>query len=116
MFDRTNENNVIGSMEFSQISRGPFQACYFGYGISKDYQGKGLMFEAGEAAIKYAFEELNLHRIMANHLPENERSAKLLKRLEFQVECVAKDYLNINGVWRDHVLNSLHNPNWRSDI
>jgi ribosomal-protein-alanine N-acetyltransferase len=70
------------------------------------------MFEALSAAIDYAFRELNIHRIMANHLLDNERSARLLQRLGFVREGVAKDYLRIDGVWRDHVLNSLTNAQW----
>lgn len=113
LFDSEMNKEVMGSLEFSQISRGPFQACYLGYGIAKKHQGKGIMYEGLVVAIQYAFEELNIHRIMANHLPENERSARLLSRLGFRRECVAKEYLRINGAWRDHVLNSLHNSNWR---
>lgn len=112
LFSLKNDREVIGTLEFSHISRGPFQACYLGYNIAAIHQGQGLMFEAVTAAIRYAFEVLNIHRIMANHLPENERSAKLLKRLGFQREYIAKDYLQINGQWRDHVLNSLHNSQW----
>lgn len=106
---------VMGTIGFSQICRGPFQACYLGYGIGRKFEGKGLMFEALSAAIAYMFTELNLHRIMANHLPDNERSGRLLARLGFTHEGVAKDYLRINGAWRDHVLTSLHNPDWREN-
>lgn len=113
LFDAKSDKEVIGTLEFSQISRGPFQACYLGYGIAKKYEGKGLMHEGVEAAISYAFGGLNLHRIMANHLPDNERSARLLQKLGFIKECVAKDYLRIKGEWRDHVLNSLTNSRWR---
>jgi len=104
---------VIGTVNFTQMFRGPFQACYLGYGIDLDYQGKGLMYEALVAAIQFVFGELNFHRIMANHLSENERSARLLKRLGFTVEGLARNYLFINGAWRDHVLNSLQNPDWK---
>lgn len=62
------------------------------------------MFEALQVAIKYMLSEVGLHRIMANHMPHNERSAKLLKRLGFEVEGLARSYLKINGVWQDHVL------------
>jgi ribosomal-protein-alanine N-acetyltransferase len=44
---------------------------------------------------------------MANHMPGNERSARLLKSLGFEEEGYAKEYLLINGKWEDHVLNSL---------
>jgi ribosomal-protein-alanine N-acetyltransferase len=46
---------------------------------------------------------------MANYRPQNERSARLLERLGFTREGLAKDYLFIDGAWRDHVLTSLTN-------
>jgi len=113
LFNSKNNTEILGTLEFSQIVRGPFQACYLGYGIAKKYEGKGLMYEGIKAAIDYAFGDLNLHRIMANHLPDNHRSAKLLQRLGFVRECVAQRYLRINGSWRDHVLNSLTNESWK---
>ena len=101
---------VIGRLGFSQIFRGPFQACTLGYQIDGAYEGKGLMREALTAAIAYIFDVKGLHRIQANHLPENARSAGLLARLGFVREGLAKDYLFIGDAWRDHVLNALVNP------
>lgn len=100
---------VVAVCNFSNFIRGPFQACYLGYGIDRRDEGRGLMFEALAAAIEYAFDELRLHRIMANYVPTNERSGRLLRRLGFTVEGYARDYLLIAGVWRDHVLTSLVN-------
>lgn len=112
-FERLEEpGRVIGHLAFSQIARGPFQACYLGYTIDRESQGRGLMFEALTAAIRFMFEKRHIHRIMANHLPENERSANVLKRLGFRVDGSSPDYLHIGGSWRPHILNSLTNPNW----
>jgi ribosomal-protein-alanine N-acetyltransferase len=108
-------HELIGTISFSQMCRGPFQACYLGYGIAQRHQGKGMMAEALMRAIAHIFTEMNFHRIMANHLPENHRSAAALQRLGFVKEGLAKDYLFINGQWRDHVLNSLTNPHWKND-
>ena len=47
--------------------------------------------------IAFAFGTLKLHRVQANYQPENERSAALLKRLGFQIEGHARDYLFLNG-------------------
>jgi ribosomal-protein-alanine N-acetyltransferase len=46
---------------------------------------------------------------MANYMPANERSGKLLSRLGFEREGLAKRYLYINGRWEDHVLTALLN-------
>ncbi len=100
---------VIGECNYSNFVRGPFQACYLGYKIDYRAEGRGLMREALTASISYAFETLRLHRIMANYIPTNERSGRLLRRLGFTVEGYARDYLLIDGEWRDHVLTSLTN-------
>ncbi|WP_226477366.1 ribosomal protein S5-alanine N-acetyltransferase [Pseudomonas sp. MWU16-30323] len=102
---------IIGACNFSYIVRGAFQACHLGYALAESAQGKGLMHEALTAAIAHVFDEMQLHRIMANYRPENERSARLLARLGFEREGEARAYLKINGVWTDHVLTALINPN-----
>lgn len=105
---------VIGTVSLSNIVRGVFQACHLGYAIDQRHQGQGLMREALQAVIHFAFRELKLHRIQANYQPENARSGALLKRLGFEVEGRARDYLFLNGAWRDHVLTSLRNPGFDS--
>jgi len=67
------------------------------------------MHEVLIATIDYMFQSQSLHRIMANYMPHNHRSEKLLKRLGFTKEGIAKSYLKINGSWQDHVLTSLVN-------
>ena len=101
---------VIGMINFSQIFQGPFQACYLGYSLDQAWEGRGIMFEALQCALKYVFQKMGLHRVMANFVPENERSGRLLARLGFQVEGTAPNYLQIGGQWREHVLTALTRP------
>lgn len=110
------EAQIIGLCNFSQLVRGPFQACYLGYQIDAAYEGKGIMSEAVARAIQYMFEEQNLHRIMANYIPANKKSGRLLQKLGFVIEGLAKQYLLINGRWEDHILTSLTNPRWVSPV
>lgn len=100
------KTEIIAFCTFSNIVHGVFQACNLGYSISEKYQGKGLMFEMLKSAIHFVFEEYKLHRIMANYMPENHRSAKLLHKLGFEKEGLAKAYLKIAGEWQDHLLTS----------
>lgn len=94
---------LIGSIAFNNIIRGAFLSCHIGYKLDKDQLKNGYMTEALETAILIAFNDLKLHRIEANIMPENKSSMKLAKRLGFQFEGIAKKYLKINGEWRDHV-------------
>lgn len=100
---------VIAECGFTNIVRGPFQACHLGFSICRSYQGQGLMAEGLRSAIDFVFAELGLHRVMANYRPENQRSRKLLQRLGFEEEGRARSYLKIDGLWRDHILTSLIN-------
>jgi ribosomal-protein-alanine N-acetyltransferase len=106
-------SEVIGVVNLSNFVRGAFQACHLGYSIDHELEGTGTMSNAVRLVIDHAFGALNLHRVMANYLPENERSARLLGRLGFRIEGSARAYLQIAGAWRDHVLTSLVNEAWR---
>ena len=103
VFDRDGDE-MLGSVTLSNVVRGPFQACLLGYSLDARRQGQGLMHEALDAVLAWAFGELGLHRVMANYLPHNERSARVLERLGFEREGYARAYLKIAGQWQDHVL------------
>ncbi|TDR80372.1 GNAT family N-acetyltransferase [Paludibacterium purpuratum] len=103
---------VIGTVSLSQIQRGVAQYAMLGYGLDQRCEGKGLMFEALQAVLAFAFDDLKLHRLQANYQPANLRSAALLARLGFQIEGRANQYLFLDGAWRDHVMTALINPNF----
>ncbi|MGE5340041.1 MAG: GNAT family N-acetyltransferase [Candidatus Omnitrophota bacterium] len=97
---------IIGVCNFTNFMYGVFQSCFLGYSMHHRYQGQGVMKEALDAAIDFVFKTFNLHRIMANYMPRNERSGRLLKKLGFTVEGYARDYLKIADQWEDHILTS----------
>lgn len=111
MFDRT-DDGMVGRINFTAISRGPFQSCLLGYQIDADFEGRGVMSEALQAAIGYMFDQRRLHRIEANSRPENLRSAALLARLGFERIGLAPQYLFVDGAWRDHVQSQRLNPHF----
>ena len=102
---------VIGSVHFSQVSRGAFQNAMLGYALDEAHVGRGLMTEAITAGLEEMFSpRVNLHRVQAAYRPENLRSGRVLERLGFRQEGLAPGYLYIDGAWRDHVVTSLRNP------
>jgi [ribosomal protein S5]-alanine N-acetyltransferase len=115
IFIKKNPNKIIGVINFNNFVRGAAHFCHVGYSLAETEQGNGYMKEALKAATDYVFQELNFHRIMANYMPHNQRSANVLKSLGFVVEGYARDYLLINGKWQDHILTSLINPNWQAN-
>jgi ribosomal-protein-alanine N-acetyltransferase len=101
------EGPVLGTVHFNRIVRGPFQCAGLGYSLDEASVGRGLMHEALRAALAWMFGPCGFHRIEANYRPENLRSARVLTALGFVIEGHARDYLWIDGAWRDHVLTSL---------
>jgi ribosomal-protein-alanine N-acetyltransferase len=99
----------VGAISLSGIERGPFRCARVGYHLDHACVGRGMMTEGLRAVIDYAFEGLRLHRLEANFIPTNEKSARVLERAGFVVEGYARKYLFINGEYRDHVLTSLTN-------
>ncbi len=102
---------IIGLVTVTGLQGGPFRAAYLGFSLDEAAQGQGLMFEALSTLIPHIFAqpvfgEQPLHRLMAAHMPANHRSARLLNRLGFEREGLARSYLEIAGKWEDHVLTS----------
>ena len=101
-------DRVVGAANLFNIVRGALQAGQLGYSLDREYEGKGYMSEALRAVIAHAFGPMDLHRLMADHLPSNHRSAILLARLGFQIEGYSKRYLRMgDGRWHDHVRTAL---------
>ena len=111
---RTDDNAIIGTLNFSQIFRGSFQNAYLGYQLFAGYTGNGYMTEAVAIALRYAFNDLGLHRIEANVQPVNKASVAVLLRSGFTKEGFSKRYLKINGRWRDHERWAILKEDWEA--
>ncbi|ARE82844.1 putative ribosomal-protein-alanine acetyltransferase [Roseovarius sp. TM1035] len=101
---RREDQALLGAITLDNIRRGPAQAGTLGYWIGQAYARQGYMREAIAGVVHYAFDRLDLSRIEAACLPENQASRALLEKCGFKYEGVAQSYLQINGRWRTHVL------------
>lgn len=97
------DNKLIGNICLSNIIMGNFKSCFMGYKLDKDEINKGYMTEAIYKVVKIMFDDFGLHRIEVNVVPRNERSLKVMEKLNFEQEGYSKRYLEINGKWEDHV-------------
>ncbi|WP_417523007.1 GNAT family N-acetyltransferase [Marinovum sp.] len=101
---RREDQALLGAITLDNIRRGPAQAGTLGYWIGAPYARHGYMREAILALVHHAFTKMDLSRIEAACLPENQASRGLLESAGFKYEGVAQSYLQINGRWRTHVL------------
>ncbi len=101
---RRADSELLGAITLDNIRRGPAQSGTLGYWTGRSFARQGYMREAILAIVHHAFTRINLSRIEAACLPENEASRKLLERCAFKYEGVAQSYLQIDGRWRTHVL------------
>ncbi|MCB2309391.1 GNAT family N-acetyltransferase [Clostridium estertheticum] len=95
---------LIGKIRISNIVIGVFKNAFIGYSMDEEEQNKGYMKEAVKLAVTYAFEELELHRVEASTLINNEKSQRVLKNCGFKELGISEKYLYINGEWRDHMV------------
>lgn len=106
---------IIGTASLSNIVRGFLCSCFLGYRIDQQYARQGLMSEAVAALLGYAFDELRLHRVEANCMPENQASLGLLRKLGFADEGLSHRYLKIQGQWSDHRRMVMFSEQWQAD-
>ena len=111
---RIDDGVILGWISLSQIFRGGFQNAYLGYYVGEGHSGQGHMTEAIHLMLRYAFEDLKLHRLEANIQPGNERSKRLVEHARFRCEGYSPRYLKIGGRWRDHERWAITREDWAS--
>lgn len=104
---------LVGEMNVSAIQRGPFQNAYVGYWIDQRHAGQEYTPEALVVAMKFAFESLHLHRLQIAIIPRNRPSRRVVEKLGLRLEGMAERYLEINGVWEDHLRYAITVEDWR---
>ena len=103
VFERDGDR-LVGGVTLSDIRRHAAQSATIGYWIGAAFLRRGYGLAAVRAALGYAFDDLGLNRVEAACQPGNAASRALLLKAGFTEEGHARDYLFINGAWRDHVL------------
>jgi len=105
-------DKLVGRIQLSGISRGPFENAYLGYFVSERHNGRGYATEAVRQVVDAAFGVLGLHRVQAAVIPRNVASIRVLEKAGFREEGLALRYLQIAGVWEDHKLYAVTAEEW----
>ncbi len=101
---RSNNSALVGSITLFGVTRGVSLSSSVGYWLGRSYAGRGYMSDALKTIMPFVFDGLGLHRLEAACIPDNESSRLLLLHNGFRQEGYARQYLKINGRWRDHLL------------
>ena len=104
---------LIGEVSLGSVQRGPFQFAFVGYWIDVKHAGQALVPEGVALSLRFGFEELQLHRIEAAIVPRNVASRRVAEKLGFREEGVARRFLQIRGVWEDHVRYAITVEEWK---
>jgi [ribosomal protein S5]-alanine N-acetyltransferase len=107
------DGSFAGEINLNNLVRGAFQNATIGYWIDQARAGNAYMSEAVVVLAKFAFENLHLHRCEINIIPRNTNSRRVMEKLAIREEGVAIRYLEINGIWEDHVNFGLTVEEWR---
>ncbi|NYH87484.1 GNAT family N-acetyltransferase [Actinopolymorpha rutila] len=93
---------IAGVVNLNSIIRGRFQSGSIAYAAFLPTAGQGYLTEGLTLVVRYAFEQLRLHRLEAQIQPGNHASLKLVRRVGFRQEGYSPELLYIDGAWRDH--------------
>lgn len=95
---------IEGFIAASSIVRGSFQSATVGYFVGTAVSGRGVCSAALALLVEEAFGRHGLHRLQAGTLVDNVASQRVLLKNGFRQIGLAPRYLQIDGVYRDHVL------------
>ncbi|MBM3800103.1 MAG: GNAT family N-acetyltransferase [Actinobacteria bacterium] len=106
------DNAFAGQVNLNNVVRGALQSGTIGYWIDQARAGHGYVAEAVAVVLRYAFEELDLHRVEICIVPRNHNSHRVMEKLDIRNEGTAMRFLEINGVWEDHVRYGITTEEW----
>lgn len=106
------DQQLAGEININNVTRGALQGATIGYWIDRARAGHSYTSEALVVVAKYAFEELQLHRLEICIVPRNTNSRRVVEKLALRNEGVAERYLEINGTWEDHVRYAITIEEW----
>jgi ribosomal-protein-alanine N-acetyltransferase len=106
------DHRLSGEVNVNHVVRGAMQSGVIGYWVDEARAGRGLIAESVVVVCAFAFEQLDLHRIEICIVPRNRNSRRVMEKLAIREEGIALRFLEINGVWEDHVRYGITVEEW----
>lgn len=103
VFMKNDPHTIIGTVCLHDIIRSAYCCCEIGYKFDTAWQHMGYAKESLSAILNVAFRDLSLHRVLARVVPNNQPSIRLLESLDFMLEGLEHESIQIQGKWTDHL-------------
>jgi ribosomal-protein-alanine N-acetyltransferase len=99
---------LIGTCGYNSGLKQEVYVGEIGYELGSQFWGNGFMAEALSCILNYGFKTLNLNRIEAYVMLENQRSVILLEKLGFQKEGILREHGHYkNSFWDEYIFSLL---------
>lgn len=105
------QGKLEGLIDFNEGDRSQNQVS-FGYWISEEHEGKGIVTKSVAKCLDYVFEVQQLHRVVIKCATKNFRSEAIPLRLKFSWEGLEHDAGTVNGQTVDMAIYSILYRDW----
>ncbi|MGO8704058.1 MAG: GNAT family N-acetyltransferase [Candidatus Brocadiia bacterium] len=101
---------LIGAAGLGIVRR--FDHAELGYWIGLPYWNKGFCTAAAKELLRFAFQDLKLHRVYASHFAMNPASGRVMQKLGMTHEGVRREHVKRWGRYNDLVQYGILSSEW----
>lgn len=106
-------DRLIGEVML-RLSSAAHRQGEIGWSLHPDAQGRGYATEAAREVLRIAFDDLGLHRVVADADPRNAGSVRIMERLGMRHEALFRENYFLKGEWVDETHYSILEDEWRA--
>lgn len=104
-------DRLVGTCTLAAIDR-EHRRAELGLALGRGHRGRGHARQAARAVLRHGFDELRLHRVVADVDPRNEAALRLARDLGFRREGRLRRHYRRDEEWQDGVLFGLLESEW----
>ncbi len=106
---------IVGGTGFNSFNW-DYKTTEIGYWLAKKYTGQGIVTRASRRLLDYAFDQLELNRVVMKCVPTNQKSRKIPESLGFTNEGIERQGGFHHGEFVDFVIYSILANEWKAKL
>lgn len=108
-YDIIYNGEFVGAIDLHNLSA-EHRRCEIGYWLDQKYTGKGIASRCTTKITEYAFNEIDMHRVIIQAASQNKASCAIAERLNFAFEGTLRDNELLDGKYYDTNVYAKLNP------